>query len=113
MEKTVKYYLISVVVFLITSILHAENVDKCSTYFIDQPFTSISNPTYDSLEYISITDETHPIVYSSFLESKSRNWISKLTTQKDSSTILLNLLTRSNISMDESLYIISSRILLW
>ncbi len=106
-----KYLLVVISVLLSSFNLYAENEDGCSTYFITQPFTGLTNPTYDSKEYIKIIDEPNPTISSSLLETKSEKWYTRLKNQKDTATVLSNLLTISDISMDEALYVISSSII--
>ena len=103
----IKYLLATVVVLFTSFTIYAENENDCSTLFITQPFTELKNPSYDNKEIIQIRDESLPII----LSSKTQDWYIKLNSQKDSANVLSNLLTLSNISMDEALNLITTSII--
>ena len=94
---------------LITNTLYSAN--RCSTVFSEQPFTKLSLPTYDSEEYLAMIDRSPITIFSRILATKSRNWIVDLESQKDYGEVLSNLLTKSDLSMDESIYVLSQLIL--
>ena len=110
MEKILNF-LIGFICLLITTTAYPQNFDTCSPYFITQPFTQRSSPTYDSKEILNLTDTSPIKVSSHFLSSKSQNWFITLATQQDNAELLLNLFTKSDLSLDDSLYIISTLIL--
>ena len=119
MVSILKYFVC--VLFLLTSTV-SYSASRCSTVFSEQPFTGLHNPTYDPEEYIAVIDRKNPQIFSRSLDTKLKRWIVDLESQTDTAKVLSNLLlykvdpltniqTGSDLSLDESIYVISSLIL--
>ncbi len=120
MVNILKYF-VCVLCLFITTVSYSAS--RCSTVFSEQPFTGIHNSTYDAEDYIAVIDRKVPQIFSRSLATKSLRWIVDLNSQVDSAKVLINLLQYkqtesesldilgSDLSLDESMYIITSLIL--
>ena len=103
--KKISGFLLVVVCFFMGGFSYSKNLDQCKTVFIEQPFLSISNPDYDSKEFLSLSDKTPVSISSISLESKSINWKVELSSKKDVVKLFSYLLNQSDISLDEVIFV--------
>ena len=112
-------YLIVVIFCLTTTLLFSAN--RCRTVFITHPFTTQSNPVYDSEEYLKIVDELPLSITSRNLDEPEKIWTVHIKSQVDTAKVLMNLIRLvklendrtigSDLSLDDSLYVITQLIL--
>lgn len=107
MEGFLKLFIATSFLFVTTN-LYPEDIDGCSSYFIQQPFLQKTNPTKDQEEFITLIDKQPLAIHSTILSSKSRNWLLDINSQKDSSKVLELLLDKSDLSIDSAIHVISN-----
>ena len=108
MKKTIMYLTI-VMFFSFTDISYS--TDECSTFFIQHPFLPVHSSTYEVEEFLTLTDSTPITISSSVIGSETHKWTVLLHTQKDTAELLKNLLTKSDLTIDDSFFILSNLII--